>query len=109
MAKSSKTAEEFELLDFHLDRINEAIDQGDYLAAMWWLERNCPEEFGVGGHWVNPRAIIAQNYPNLNLDSEEDVLSTVESWESSAFALQKKWPRRYGYRAWKPEIVHHNI
>ena len=108
MPRSSKTKEELEFLGFHLDRINEAVDKGDSTAAMWWLEHHCPKEFGVGGHWVNPKAIIAQKYPNLNLESEES-LSTVKTWEFSALALQKRWPRKYGYRAYKPEIVYHNV
>jgi hypothetical protein len=109
MVISSKTKAELKFLGFHLDRINEAIDKGDSTAAIWWLERNYPKEFGIGGHWVNIEAEIKKKYPDLNIQSEDEVLSAVKSWESSALALQKRWPKQYGYRVWKPEVIYHNI
>jgi hypothetical protein len=96
MTESSKTQEELKLLELHLDRINKAVDEGESLAAMWLLERKCPEEFGRG-EWVNVRAIIAKKYPDINLESEEDVLAAVDSWESSAYVLERHF-QEFAYR-----------
>jgi len=107
MTKSSKTDYELKLLRVHLERVNGAINKGDSLACMWLLERECPEEFG-NGKWVNVKEILANNYPHLNLESEEDILSSVDSWEASALILERHFTE-YAYKEWQPTVIYCDI
>lgn len=108
MAEFSKTTEELKLLQHHFTVVDEASKNGDSFAIMWIMERRWPEDFG-NGEWVNVRAILAKKYPDLNLESDEDVLATVDTWEASALILEKHFPDEFGYREWKPKITYHNV
>jgi hypothetical protein len=106
MAQPSKTNAELKLLRIHLERVNDASEKGDSLAAIWLLEGRC-KEFSRG-EWVNVRSILANNYPHLNLESEEDVLEAVDSWISSAYVLERHFSE-YAYREWQLTVIYHRV
>lgn len=94
---------ELDLLDCHFTRIKEATDS---LASIWWLERHC-SEFS-DGEWIDPEALLAAKYPDLDLNCEKEILEK-GTWEASALILERHYPAEFAPNKRELKTVCRNI